>query len=231
MVTHICQLLHDDLWPQGLGSNPMSVTLKVTANLNFFVSGSFHGSTEDLCSISQLTTHKCTQELTDVLFRRAQQFIQFRLDPESQAARELGFAAISGFLEVQVTAHVALRASWQQPVTFMFHSWRMQLICDYRRQILHVCAWFPGSSHNAYILTNSQVPHVFGRLQSWLLGGKGHPQKTWLMTPVHHLQCAADESYNAAHASTRPMIEQMISLLRMMFRCLDHSGTVLQYSL
>ncbi|XP_078410195.1 uncharacterized protein LOC144687674 isoform X2 [Cetorhinus maximus] len=51
VVAYICLILQD-LTPQGLGGHPLPVAVKITAALNFNATGSFQGSTGDLCGIS-----------------------------------------------------------------------------------------------------------------------------------------------------------------------------------
>ncbi|XP_067903407.1 putative nuclease HARBI1 isoform X2 [Heterodontus francisci] len=239
-VTELCGIVQQDLLPQGFGGHPMPVALKVTAALNFFASGGFQGSTGNLCGISQPATHRCIREVTDALFHRANDFIHFSTDEDSQTARSLAFGDIAQFPKVQGVidcTHVAIRAPCDQPAAFVnrkaFHSLKVQLVCDHRQRILQVCARFPGSCHDAYILLNSRLPEIFeapAEVDGWILGDKGYPLQTWLMTPVRHPQSAAEKRYNEAHASTRAIIKHTIGLLKMRFRCLDRSGGALQYA-
>ncbi|XP_078097950.1 uncharacterized protein LOC144511457 isoform X2 [Mustelus asterias] len=238
-VTELCAMMQDDLRPMGFSGHPMPVALKLTATLNFYASGSFQGSTGELCGISQAAAHRCIKEVTNALFKRAGEFIQYHTDPESQAERSAGFGAIAGFPQVQGVidcTHVAIRAPSEQPAAYInkegFYSISVQLVCDHRRQILQVCARFPGSTNNAYILQNSQVPNLFQlqpQLEGWILGGRSYPLRTWLLTPVRRPCTKAERRYNSSHSSTRTAIRQTIGLLKRRFHCLDRSRGALKY--
>ncbi|XP_067913696.1 lumican-like [Heterodontus francisci] len=57
--------------------------------LNFFTSGSSQGSHADLGGISQTAAHHYISQITDALFVRAGEYIQFQTDVASQAEREI----------------------------------------------------------------------------------------------------------------------------------------------
>ncbi|XP_067866984.1 putative nuclease HARBI1 [Heterodontus francisci] len=239
-VTSLCEMLAVDVSSNCIGGHPMPVALKVTIALNFYASGSFQASAADLYRVSQAAVHHCIKVVTDALFRHANYFITFKTDDTSQAERARGFSTISGFPMVQGVidcTHVALRAPAGQSGAFInrkgYHSMNVQLVCDHHKRIMQVCAHYPGSCHDAFILRNSLVPALFNSLdgmEGWILGVRGYPLKTWLMTPVRKPRGHAEERYNESHAATRVTIEQTIGLLKMRFRCLDRSGEALQYA-
>ncbi|XP_067915746.1 putative nuclease HARBI1 [Heterodontus francisci] len=195
-------------------------------------------STGDICGISQSATHRCIKEVTNALFQCANDFIYLPVDEDSQAERSAAFSATTHFPRVQGvidSIHAAIRAPWDQPAVFVnrkdFHSLNVQLVCDHRRRIMNVSAHFPGSCHDSYILRNSQLPPVFEEaadVDRWILGDKGYPLCTWLMTPVHHPQSTAEKRYNVAHTSTRAIIDHSIGMLKMRFPFLDQRGNILQ---
>ncbi|XP_067915770.1 putative nuclease HARBI1 [Heterodontus francisci] len=208
------------------------MALKVTVPLNVRVSGSFLGSIGDMCGISQQPIGSS---------RRAGDYVCFRTDPNYQAERVIVFGASIGLPQVQgVTdyTHVAIKAPAHKTVVFInrkgFHSLNVQLICDYRKQILQVLARFLGSCHNAYNLRQFQVPELFWLptcLQGWIFGDKSYPLRTWLLTPVRNLRTDAEERYSICHGSTQVSIQQAIGLLKMSFRCKNQSSGALQYAL
>ena len=93
-VRHICEVL-SHLAPRGSGGHPLPVDVKVTAALNFYASGSFQAPSGNLAGISQASVHRCVRQVTDALYARAGQFINFNVGRTQQKARALGFASIA----------------------------------------------------------------------------------------------------------------------------------------
>ncbi|XP_041068236.1 putative nuclease HARBI1 [Carcharodon carcharias] len=239
VVSDLCNLLQQDLMPAGPGGHALPVAVKVTTALNFFASGSFQGATGDISHISQSAVHKCIKQVTNALFARANDYICFPMDASSQNDRAMGFAAVAGFPRVQGVidcTHIAIKAPDNQPAAFNrkgYYSINVQLVTDHLHRIMQVCARFPGSCHDAFILHQSTIPPLFHSCQNfkgWLIGDKDYPLHTWLMTPLPNPRTPAELRYNESHGTTRRVIKHTIGLLKQRFRCLDRSGGPLQYS-
>uniref|UniRef100_UPI00398EA91B putative nuclease HARBI1 n=1 Tax=Pristiophorus japonicus TaxID=55135 RepID=UPI00398EA91B len=174
------------------------------------------------------------------LYKRRRDYLSFPISREKQLEWPTGCVRIARFPRVHGAIdciHVALRAPQNDPEIFHnhkgFHSFHVQLVCDHNRTIIAVDAWYPGSSHNAFILRQTNVPGDFARQNQdcgWLLGNKGYPLCTWLLTLLRHPRTTAQQSYNDSHSRTRCIIEQTIGILKKRFHCLDRSGGALQYS-
>ncbi|XP_067884698.1 putative nuclease HARBI1 [Heterodontus francisci] len=156
-----------------VGGHLVLVALKVTVALNFYASGSFQAATGDMCGISQSSARHCIKVVTDTIFRQANQYIKFKTDAANQTERARDFSAIAGFPMVQGVidcTHVTIRAPEGQSGAFInwegFHSLNVYLVCDHRKGILQVFAHYPGSSHDAFILQDSQVPLLFNPLSA-----------------------------------------------------------------
>ncbi|XP_072327009.1 LOW QUALITY PROTEIN: putative nuclease HARBI1 [Scyliorhinus torazame] len=239
-VGHICHLMAH-LEPRGTGGErAIPVRVKVTVALNFFATGSFQSPSGNLCGISQASVHRCIRAVTDGLHAVAARYINFPEDHVHQAARASQFAAVVGILMVQGAVdgmHVNLRAPMRDRDVFLnrkgTYSMNVQVVCDQGTRIMHVCAQYPGSVHDAFILVQSYIPAIFEghppRMGGCLLDDRGYPLRPWLMTPIRRPQTNAESRYNEAHAATRGVVERCFGLLKMKFRCLDRSGGALQY--
>ena len=96
---------------------------------------------------------------------------------------------------------------------------------------------FPGSTHDAYILSSSSLPECISNLTAggWLLGDSGYPLKEWLMTPIYNPKTGQEERYNSAHCRTRNVVERAFGVLKARFRYMQafflQEISVLYYSI
>ena len=93
----------------------------------------------------------------------------------------------------------------------------MQAICNADGCFTDVVAKWPDSTHDSFILQASRVYDRFEASEfgeGWLLGGSGHPLRSWLMTPINHPHSPAERRYNAAHKTTRCVIERCFGILK-----------------
>ncbi|XP_062903444.1 putative nuclease HARBI1 [Mobula hypostoma] len=239
-VTELCLLVQAQLQPRTRAWTALPVAVKVTVALNFYTTGSFQAATGIINDITQFAIHCCIRDVTEVLYDKRNQFISFPMETESQEQRELGFRKIAGFPGVQGVlgcAHVALRAPYDNPAVYInakgFHSLKVQLVCDHRHRVMHVCSRFPGSTCHSLILQESSVPPLFEpecRVSGWLLGSSDYPLTPWLMTPVRNPRSSGEHQYNCRHASCHGSVRRTIAMLKHRFRCLSRSGGSLQYS-
>uniref|UniRef100_UPI00398E8CB7 putative nuclease HARBI1 n=1 Tax=Pristiophorus japonicus TaxID=55135 RepID=UPI00398E8CB7 len=226
-----------DLQPHTTQRTALKVETKVTIALNFYATGSFQSATADIGNISQFSAHRCIRQVTDGLYTRRVHYISFPMTRDKQVERQIVYAQIAGFLRVQNAidyTHVGSRAPIQHAEIFMnrngFHSLNVQLVCNLQRRILAVDVRYPVSSHNSFILLQTSVLAFFtGPNQDccWLLGDKGYPMSTWLLTPLQNPRAAPEHANNAIHCGTRCIIEHCIGILKQSFRCLDRSGGTL----
>uniref|UniRef100_UPI00398F24A5 putative nuclease HARBI1 n=1 Tax=Pristiophorus japonicus TaxID=55135 RepID=UPI00398F24A5 len=230
VMADICSLLDQTLLSRGPSGHTLPVVVKVTSALNFFA---FQGSAADSCRISQSVTHSCITQATNGMFHKSANDVNFATDEASVTERALSFVTLACFPQIQgdINCTSILRRNFGNCKGF--HSFNAQLICNHKKIIMHVCARFPGSCHESFVLRQSTRPQHFAPpniLTSWLLGDKGYPLKKWLMTPLRMPSNEAKECYNDSHMSARCVIEQAISIMKMHFRCLDRSGGALQYA-
>lgn len=67
-------------------------------------------------------------------------------------------------------------------------------------RFLNINCRFPGSTHDAYVMSNSNIPGIMANLQEggWLLGNSGYPLKDFLTTPFNIPSTQMEERYNLA---------------------------------
>ncbi|XP_064424064.1 putative nuclease HARBI1 [Latimeria chalumnae] len=56
------------------------------------------------------------------------------------------------------------------------------------------------------------------------IGDRAYPLRPWLLTPYLHPRGRGQHRYNREHTRARNVIERCFGVLKMRFRCLDHTG-------
>ncbi|KAJ8346447.1 hypothetical protein SKAU_G00278480 [Synaphobranchus kaupii] len=179
------------------------------------------------------------QVIEAILHVLSRRYISYPFTADEQArvkaefVRSFNFPGVIGAVDC---THIALRAPSVDEHAYVnrknFHSLNVQIICDARMQLLNVCSKWPGSTHDSFILRHSRVGLRLEAGESgdgWLLGDRGYPLKTWLLTPFADPRTAEELRYNLAHGRTRSVVERTIGLLKGRWRCLDASGGKLLY--
>ncbi|MBN3297179.1 HARB1 nuclease, partial [Amia calva] len=170
----------------------------------------------------------------DGIIRMSISYIRFPYDTVDQPNIKAQFAAIASFPNVIGAidcTHIAIKAPSEEEFAYVnrkhFHSINVQIICDAQMRLTNIVARWPGSTHDSYILTNSIVGMRLqaGRVRDgWLLGDRGYPLKTWLLTPLTNPQTDQERSYNDAHSHIRSVVERVIGQLKCRWCCLDRTG-------
>ena len=132
------------------------------------------------------------------------------------------------------TEYISTR-SWYRNINFLrdrmpgYHVLNIQCAYKTKKQFLNVVTRWPGSTHDAHIWNNSNLPHAFesGQIHNdWLLGDSAYGLKPWLLTPVWSTSTAKERKYNTAHKFTRSVIERTYGIWKMRFRCLYRGLTL-----
>ena len=82
-----------------------------------------------------------------------------------------------------------------------FHSINVQLMCDVKLCIVNCVVRWPGSTHDARILRESNIyEHMEQNHDSHvILGDSGYPLRQWLMVPFFNPQSDAEHHFNRSH--------------------------------
>ncbi|XP_041361589.1 putative nuclease HARBI1 [Gigantopelta aegis] len=112
-----------------------------------------------------------------------------------------------------------------------YHALNIQAVADAKMRFINLNCKFPGSTHDAFVLTSSTVPDIMETLPEggFLLGDSGYPLKKWLMTPVMNPSTPQEMLYNTSHSKTRAIVERAFGILKSRFRCIHKTGGTLPY--
>ncbi|MBN3303577.1 HARB1 nuclease, partial [Amia calva] len=206
-------------------SHAIPVPLQVLTTLGFLATGSFQRELADRSGIGQSSLSCAMPAVWDGIIRMSTRYIRFPYDAVDQPN-------INVIGPIDCT-HIAIKVPSEEEFAYVnlyvnFHSINVQIICDAQMRLTNIVARWPGSNHDSHILKNSMVGMRIqaGRVRDgWLLGDRGYPLKTWLLTPLTNPQTDQERSYNDAHSCTRWAIGQ----LKCQWRCLDRTGGMLLY--
>ncbi|XP_059915803.1 putative nuclease HARBI1 [Gadus macrocephalus] len=239
VLLELCAELRPALERHTARSQGLSVPTQVLTTLGFLATGAFQRELADRSGVCQSTLSRAMPAVWDGIIRMSSRYIKFPYNAVEQAHIKAQFAATAGFPNVIGAVdctHIAIKAPSQDEFVYVnrkhFHSINVQVICDAQMQLLNIVARWPGSTHDSFILTNSMVRN---RLEAgtvrdgWLLGDRGYPLRTWLMTPLTNPNTDQERRYNDLHSRTRIIVERAIGLLKGRWRCLDRSGGMLLY--
>lgn len=239
-ILELGDILKGDLESRTRRCHAVPHHLKLLGALSFYANGSFQRLSGDRLGLSQSTISRAVCQVTDALVKKVTDYISLPLTTQQQLKIQKEFCDIAGFPRVLGAidcTHVAIRAPSQDADLYIghkkSHSVNMQVICDASGIIWNVCAKFPGSFQDSYILSKSSIYKIFESNDApdgILLGDASYSIKPWLMTPVANLRTQAEQKYNEAHSSTWKVIKRTLGLLKTRFCCLDKSKGVLQYN-
>ncbi|XP_026099783.1 putative nuclease HARBI1 [Carassius auratus] len=98
------------------------------------------------------------------------------------------------------------------------HSINVQVVFDPNYKILDLVPKWPGSTHDARVLSQSGLTGLFKENYvhpgCHLLGDSGYPLKHWLLTPYRRPQGEQQLNCNRAHKVTRAVVESVIGQLK-----------------
>lgn len=183
ILLHLCDQLSPGLERRTRCNSPIPVPVQVLSILGFLATGTFQRELADRSGISQPSFSRILPDVIGGILRNSPRHLRYPFTPLEQARVKDGFADSFGFPGVIGAidcTHVAIRAPSVDEHVFVnrknFHSINVQLICDARMALLNVCANWPGSTHDSFIVRHSRVGV---RLEAGE-GGEG-----WLLGKLH----------------------------------------------
>lgn len=190
--------------------------------LRFFANGACQNTVGDMVGVHKSTACRVIRRVSLALSRRLPRYCH--LPNEAQAAvmkqqfrQASGIPGIVGCID---GTHVHIQAPSEHEYLYVnrkgYHSINVQIVCDRQSNIFNLVARWPGSTHDARILRESQLSNIFeaGGVSGILLGDSGYPLKRWLMTPIIAPRTQQEQRYNTIHATTRSIVERCIGVLK-----------------
>lgn len=206
-IIFVSDLVRDIISPLTLRSNAISAELKVVLTLRFLATGKMQQCNADDLGPSQPSISRIVMETIMALTAPhiVTRFIDFPTTPRVIQQKQAQFMQIAGFPGVVGAidgTHIKIIAPSVNENVYVnrkrYHS--IQVVFDADYNILDVVPKWPGSTHDARILSESGLKQLFERHfvppGCHLIGDKGYPLHRWLLTPFHMARTEAQISYN-----------------------------------
>lgn len=222
--------LQDELKPQTRRNFSMSSMQQLLLALRYYATGSFQRIVGDTVQCDQSTCSRAINRVSVALQRRLGTYVYFPQSPQTLHDTIDQFYSIAQFPRVLGCidgTQIRILAPSHNEMEFVnrkgFHSMNIQLICDAKLKFINCVIKWPGSTHDARILSNSSIYRAFeeGRMNGFILGDSAYPLKSWLMTPFIAPSTAAEDRYNGAFLPTRCTVERAIGVLKRRWACLQ----------
>lgn len=179
-ILHLCHELEGELQSSSRRNHAVPVLVKVTSALHFSATGSFQRSIGLGSGVSQSSVSRYVSQFTAAMLKRTHQHISFPRSPEAIQTTQRDFFRIAGFPQVLGAidcTHIPIIPPKDSEAAFRnrksFHSINVQATCDANYFITDVCANYPGSCHDSFILQQSGLHQLFDSREitgGWLLG-------------------------------------------------------------
>lgn len=187
-------------------NRPISPELQVLAALSYMASDTFQIVVGDTFNMSQASVSRSVTAVVDsiceLLFPEKVYFPE--TDEELSDIRN-GFYGVAGFPNVVGCldgTHIRLIAPKDREHDFVnrksYHSLNVMACCDHLGRFRHVLAKYPGSSHDSFVLRDSNLWDGFeyGHLRGNMLGDSAYPSRRWLYIPYPNTVTAPQQRYN-----------------------------------
>ena len=208
-------------------NHPISTETKMLVTLRFLASNSLQQVIGDTFGMSKGVVNGIIWEVIPRIAGRMNDFIQMPTgDKEAknfQAFYDLtGIPGVVGALDC---THVKVNVGREREGCFLnrkgYTSNNIQAVCDAKYRFISVYAFWPGCTHDSFVLQQSSLYRKFeeNTIAGVLLGDSGYGNgKPWLLTPLGDPQSQPERSYNYAQKRGRVLIEQTFGQVKRRFR-------------
>ena len=230
-IEFILHEIEGELQHRSERNSALPPSLQLLLALRFFASGSFQNVVGDSIHVSAPTVCRAVRKVAVALSNRLHQYVYLSQDNQYLQETKEMFADIAGFPNViacvdgtQIPIQAPSEAENEYVNRKGQHSLNIQVMCDAKMKFVNTVIRWPGSTHDARILTTSNIFREFenGQHNGLVLGDSAYPLKPWLMTPFIAVGNDAETRYNVSHSSTRSLVERSIGRLKRRFACLRY---------
>ena len=215
----------------GLGSKtshyPASAETKMVVTLRFLASNALQEVIGDTFGISKGGVNSMIWEVIPRIAGRKDDFIKMPTGEELlKTNREFHeITGIPGVVGCIDCTHVKVNVGEDRKGSFLnrkgYTSNNIQAVCDASYRFISVYAFWPGCTHDSFILKHSALFRDFEqhRREGILLGDSGYGSgKPWMLTPFGNPETPAQRRYNYAQKRGRVLIEQSFGQVKRRFR-------------
>lgn len=208
-IMFVTDLIRDALTSPTQRRNAIAPEMKVITTLRYLATGKMQQCSSDDLGLSQPSVSRVITQTITALSEPliVSQFISFPLDIPTLQAQKTAFMNIAGFpgvVGVIDGTHIRIIAPSEDEDVYVnrkrYHSINVQVVFSADYMILDIVAKWPGATHDARILAESGLRHLFeGRripANCHLLGDSGYPCKPWLLTPYLRPDQGSQLNYN-----------------------------------
>ncbi|XP_063446531.1 putative nuclease HARBI1 [Mytilus trossulus] len=237
-ILEVVDLVRKDIESPTYRSHAIPAILQVLVSLRYYAKGDFYSEVGDLHGISKASVSRCITRVSKAIVSEMDN-IKFPSTEAEMNVIKRGFYRIAkvpnviGAVDGTLIPIIAPKENEPAYVCRKgYHSLNIQAVVDHEMRFTNLVAKFPGSVHDSYIFSNSELGYFFeeNNVDGWLLGDSGYGLKKYLLTPKLNPNTLAEEKYNKAHSKTRTIVEQAFGVCKSRYRRLHKTGGCLPFT-
>ncbi|XP_062566936.1 putative nuclease HARBI1 [Saccostrea cucullata] len=217
-------------------SHALSTSTQVLVTIRYLSKAAFFSECGDLHGVSRSSVSRAIDSVTRSICNRLNN-IHFPSENEASRTKH-EFYQIAGFPNVLGAVDgtlVPITAPKDNESVYVcrkgYHAINVQVVADASLRFTNIVCKWPGSTHDAFIFSNSALKtHMEARNDGWLLGDSAYALKRYMMTAKSNPSNEAEENYNLAHSKTRVVVERALGVCKSRFRCIHKSGGMLLFT-
>ena len=237
-LCRLCEDLKPVLLKEYRGTN-VPVATQVAVALRVLGEGNFQRPSADIYGLSQPSVSRIVEKFCQaVITTYRDAYIKFPASDhdlqttKTQFLNRFGIPNVLGCIDC---THVEIKAPSINEHLFVNrhqrHSINIQAVCNTNMEFIDVVAKFPGSAHDAFIFSQSELGQRLtasdGR-DGYLLGDSGYPLRRWMMVPFSQPEAEGNRertSFNSIHCGCRALVERSFGILKSRFRLVISNNT------